>query len=101
MPDNRSRANGDPVLADRNALRAIGAHKTDVHRPTFSEPHMRSKPLALTVRSPASSSLDCWDRDHPAVITFAPQPAEKAAFEQLGVETSGLGAPLLTRYRNA
>jgi hypothetical protein len=29
------------------------------------------------------------------VITFAPQPAEKAAFEQLGVETISLGAPVL------
>jgi beta-ureidopropionase / N-carbamoyl-L-amino-acid hydrolase len=42
MPDNRARADGARVLADLNALRAIGAYKTGVHKPTFSEPHMRS-----------------------------------------------------------
>jgi len=45
--------------------------------------------------------LDCRDRDHLAVITLAPQPAEKAAFEQFGVETIGLGATVLARYRYA
>ena len=33
---------GARVLADLNALRAIGAYKTGVHKPTFSEPHLRS-----------------------------------------------------------
>ena len=42
MPDNRSPVDGARVLADLNALRAIGAYKTGVHKPTFSEPHMRS-----------------------------------------------------------
>jgi len=42
MPDNRARADGARVLADLNALRAIGAYKTGVHKPTLSEPHMRS-----------------------------------------------------------
>lgn len=42
MPDTPSRANGERVLADLNALRAIGAYKTGVHRPTFSEPHAHS-----------------------------------------------------------
>src|SRR3954471_15963308 len=42
MPDNRSHADGARVLADLNALRAIGAYKTGVHKPTFSEPHIRS-----------------------------------------------------------
>src|SRR5215475_9132974 len=42
MPDNRPVANGERVLADLNALRAMGAYKTGVHRPTFSEPHVRS-----------------------------------------------------------
>ena len=42
MPDNPLRADGARVLADLNALRAIGAYKTGVHKPTFSEPHMRS-----------------------------------------------------------
>jgi N-carbamoyl-L-amino-acid hydrolase len=36
------RTDGARVLADLYALRAIGAHKTGVHRPTFSEPHLRS-----------------------------------------------------------
>ncbi len=42
MPDNRSHVDGARVLADLNALRAIGAYKTGVHKPTFSEPHLRS-----------------------------------------------------------
>jgi N-carbamoyl-L-amino-acid hydrolase len=42
MPQNLSRVDGARVLADLNALRAIGAYKTGVHKPTFSEPHMRS-----------------------------------------------------------
>jgi N-carbamoyl-L-amino-acid hydrolase len=42
MPDSRTRADGARVLADLNALRRIGAYKTGVHKPTFSEPHMRS-----------------------------------------------------------
>ena len=54
--------------------------------------------LTLTVGPLNILVLDCWDRDHLAVITLAPQPAEKRAFEQLGVETVGLGAPGLARY---
>jgi N-carbamoyl-L-amino-acid hydrolase len=42
MKDHPSKANGARVLADLNALRAIGAYKTGVHRPTFSEPHIHS-----------------------------------------------------------
>ncbi len=42
MTDKPSRANGARVLADLNALRAIGAYKTGVHKPTFSEPHTQS-----------------------------------------------------------
>jgi beta-ureidopropionase / N-carbamoyl-L-amino-acid hydrolase len=42
MPDNHPQADGAKVLADLHALRAIGAYKTGVHRPTFSEPHLRS-----------------------------------------------------------
>ena len=37
-----SKADGARVLADLNALRAFGAYKSGVHRPTFSEPHLRS-----------------------------------------------------------
>jgi N-carbamoyl-L-amino-acid hydrolase len=42
MPDYPSHVDGARVLADLNALRAIGAYKTGVHKPTFSEPHIRS-----------------------------------------------------------
>src|SRR5215471_3453508 len=42
MPNTRLRADGARVLADLNALRAIGAYKTGVHKPTFSEPHLRT-----------------------------------------------------------
>ena len=42
MPDIRSHIDGARVLADLNALRAIGAYKTGVHKPTFSDAHMRS-----------------------------------------------------------
>lgn len=40
MPDIE--VDGARVLADLNALRAIGTYKTGVHKPTFSEPHLRS-----------------------------------------------------------
>jgi N-carbamoyl-L-amino-acid hydrolase len=42
MPDDCSAVDGARVLADLNTLRGIGAYKTGVHKPTFSEPHMRS-----------------------------------------------------------
>src|ERR1700676_2924834 len=42
MPDIHSPFDGARVLADLNTLRNIGAYKTGVHKPTFSEPHMRS-----------------------------------------------------------
>src|SRR2546423_2385022 len=37
-----SRVDGARVLADLHALRAIGPYRTGVHKPTFSEPHLRS-----------------------------------------------------------
>jgi N-carbamoyl-L-amino-acid hydrolase len=42
MPDHHLQFDGARVLADLTALRGIGAYKTGVHKPTFSEPHMRS-----------------------------------------------------------
>jgi N-carbamoyl-L-amino-acid hydrolase len=42
MSENPLQFDGARVLADLNALRGIGAYKTGVHKPTFSEPHMRS-----------------------------------------------------------
>jgi beta-ureidopropionase / N-carbamoyl-L-amino-acid hydrolase len=42
MPDQRLHTDGARVLSDLTALRGIGTYKTGVHKPTFSEPHMRS-----------------------------------------------------------
>jgi len=42
MANHRPSADGARVLADLHALRGIGAYKTGVHKPTFSEAHMRS-----------------------------------------------------------
>lgn len=42
MTDNRSPVDGTRVLSDLNALRTIGAYRSGVHKPTFSEAHMRS-----------------------------------------------------------
>jgi beta-ureidopropionase / N-carbamoyl-L-amino-acid hydrolase len=42
MSDHLPRANGARVLSDLHALRAIGPYKSGVHKPTFSEPHLRS-----------------------------------------------------------
>src|SRR6201997_2915692 len=42
MREAPPRADGARVLADLNALRAIGAYKTGVHKPTFSEAHLHS-----------------------------------------------------------
>src|SRR5712675_659252 len=56
-----------------------------------------NEPTALHIATQLSQRVgrDC---DHLAVITFAAEPTEKGAFEQLGVETVGLGAPVFTRY---
>jgi len=42
MIDHLARVDDARVLADLHALRAIGPYKTGVHKPTFSEPHLRS-----------------------------------------------------------
>jgi beta-ureidopropionase / N-carbamoyl-L-amino-acid hydrolase len=42
MSDHHFHVDGARVLADLNTLRAFGAYKTGVHKPTFSEPHMNS-----------------------------------------------------------
>src|ERR1700709_297009 len=42
MPNNSLHFDGARVLANLHALRDIGAYKTGVHKPTFSEAHMRS-----------------------------------------------------------
>lgn len=38
----RPHVDGARILSDLHTLRSIGAYKTGVHKPTFSEPHMRS-----------------------------------------------------------
>src|SRR5947207_164841 len=42
MSDTHLHVDGARVLADLHALRGIGAYKTGVHKPTFSDAHMRS-----------------------------------------------------------
>src|SRR5579871_90701 len=42
MNDRYSKVDCARVLADLDTLRTFGAYKTGVHRPTFSEPHLRS-----------------------------------------------------------
>src|SRR5450432_3800046 len=42
MSDNPRHFDGARVLADLHALRGIGAYKTGVHKPTFSQAHMQS-----------------------------------------------------------
>ena len=41
------------------------------------------------------------DRAHLAVVPLAAEPTEEGAFEVLGVEAVGLGAPVLPRHRHA
>jgi N-carbamoyl-L-amino-acid hydrolase len=60
MPSPHSSADGARVLADLNALRAIGAYKTGVHKPTFSEPHMQSL-VWLTEQLPAAGLTGAID----------------------------------------
>jgi len=50
-----SPVDGARVLADLHALRAIGAYKTGVHKPTFSQAHMQS--LGWLVEQLASAEL--------------------------------------------
>ena len=42
MSDRPPRANGARVIDNLHALRAIGPYKSGVHKPTLSEPHLRS-----------------------------------------------------------
>src|ERR1700736_4449496 len=58
MPDNRLHADGARVLADLRALRSIGAYKTGVHKPTFSDPYMRS--IELVAQRLSEAELATW-----------------------------------------
>ena len=62
MPAPPSSANGARVLADLNALRAIGAYETGVHKPTFSAPHLAS--LQWLLAKAARGRADRGDRRH-------------------------------------
>jgi N-carbamoyl-L-amino-acid hydrolase len=42
MADHRAPVDGARVLADLNTLRSIGPYKSGVHKPTFSDAHIRS-----------------------------------------------------------
>src|SRR5260370_24985766 len=75
-------------------------HSHDFH-PVDNSSLLSDKALALAVGSLGIFILDCRNSDHLAVTTSAAQPTEKGAFEQLGVETVGLGASVFTRYRYA
>ncbi len=45
--------------------------------------------------------FDRRDRRHAAVAPFTPQPAQKCAHQQFGIETVGLGAPMFTGHGDA
>jgi N-carbamoyl-L-amino-acid hydrolase len=60
MSDNHTFFDGARVLADLKTLRGIGAYKTGVHKPTFSEPHMRSLEW-LTQRLPEAALIAAID----------------------------------------
>ena len=58
MPAHPSPADGARVLKDLNALRAIGAYKTGVHKPTFSDAHIRSLNWLITHFGAAELNAD-------------------------------------------
>src|SRR3954464_4524540 len=55
MSETHLQVDGPRVLADLHALRDIGAYKTGVHKPTFSDAHMRS--LEWLVQRPPPTGL--------------------------------------------
>ncbi len=75
MSDKSFVANGERVLVDLNALRAMGAYKTGVHRPTFSEPHMRS--LAWLVERFSEAGLTGSIDGIGNVLGTSPKPGPK------------------------
>src|SRR5246127_5228870 len=58
MPAHPSPVDGARVLKDLNALRAIGAYKTGVHKPTFSDAHIRSLNWLITHFGAAELNAD-------------------------------------------
>ncbi len=57
--------------------------------------------LALAARAPVVLLGQRRDRRHGAMLRLAAQPAKEGALEQLGVESVGLGAPVIPLHRNA
>src|SRR4029453_7766534 len=62
---------------------------------------LANQAVALAVGSFGIFILDGRDRHRLAVITLAPQPAQKGTLQELGIEPVGLGAPVFPRHRNA
>src|SRR5262245_12181860 len=62
---------------------------------------LANKGLTLAVRALGIFLCEGRDRAHLAVHPLATQPAEKGAFELLGVEPVGLSTPVLARHRHA
>ena len=75
MPDHRLQADGARVLADLNALRGIGTHKTGVHKPTFSEPHLRS--LQWLAQRLPDAGLTAQTDGIGNVLGLSPKPGRK------------------------
>jgi beta-ureidopropionase / N-carbamoyl-L-amino-acid hydrolase len=75
MSDRLPRANGARVLNDLHALRAIGPYKTGVHKPTFSEPHVRS--LQWLVQRLPEAALTGEIDGIGNVISTSPKPGAK------------------------
>jgi len=55
----------------------------------------------FAVRPLAVLFFKCWDRSHAAVIRLTPQPANKSADEQGGVQPVGLCPTVVALYRYA
>ena len=87
MNDNLSRADGARVLADLHALRAIGTYKTGVHKPTFSEPHLRLP--AVAGAAPSRGRPHGRDRRH----RQHPRHQHEARAEAVGGVASGKPEP--------
>jgi hypothetical protein len=62
---------------------------------------LANEALALAAGSLGVLLCEGRDRRHLAVVPLAAQPAEKGAFQLLGVEPVGLGSTALPRHRNA
>jgi hypothetical protein len=98
------RAGGADVIIAQSTPAALATYKATQTIPivVFAAVDPVGSGLADSLANPGRSvtgvTVFCRDRDHLAVIPLAPQPTEKGAFEQLGVETISLGAPVLARY---